>query len=143
MPMGLAWAPTQFQQWGERTFSPFQDFILIYIDDILIFSKTVKDHLQHLQQFIQICQQNRLVLSAKKMVIATPQVEFLGISICRGQITMQSHVMEKLKEFPDELQTSHDIHSFLGCSHWLVQHYPWLSTDTLAIRKALVKGVVQ
>ena len=39
--------------------------------------------------------------------------------------------------------TSHDIHSFLGCSHWLVQHYPWLNTDTLAIRKALVKGVVQ
>ena len=83
-----------------------------------------------------------MVLSAKKMVIATPKVEFLGSEICRGQITIQAHVLTKLQEFPDVLNSSHDIHSFLGCAHWLVQHYPWLSTDTLPIRKALHKGVV-
>lgn len=48
MPMGLAWAPIEFQEWGEGVFFPYQDFILVYIDDLLVFSKTMSDHIQHL-----------------------------------------------------------------------------------------------
>ena len=127
---------------GDTLFAPVRDFVLVYIDDILVFSKTMTDHLRHLQQFNTIYEKNSLVLSAKKMVIATPQVDFLGVKICRGQIILQEHVLLKLQEFPDQLTTSHEIHSFLGCVHWLIQHYPWLSTDTLPIRRTLKQGVV-
>lgn len=142
MPMGLAWAPIDFQEWGEATFGPHQSFILVYIDDLLVFSKTMAKHVQHLKHFAQICAETSIVLSTKKIVLATHKVKFLGIVICQGQITMQPHVLTKLQEFANVLSTPHDVHSFLGCTHWLVQHYPWLSTDTQPIRKALHKGVI-
>ena len=55
---------------------------------------------------------------------------------------MQPHVLSKLQVFLKELKRVNDIHSFLGCSNWLINHYPWLSTDTLPIRKTMKKGVI-
>ena len=84
MPMDLAWAPKKYQQRGEQVFGKYQHFIVVYIKDILIFSKTLSEHLIHLNQFVEICKSNNLVLSARKMVIATPKVKFLGVEICKG-----------------------------------------------------------
>ena len=53
--------------------------MFVYIDDILIASKNVNEHIKHLEIFSEICQREGLALSEKKAVIATRKIEFLGI----------------------------------------------------------------
>jgi hypothetical protein len=51
-------------------FNENQEFILVYIDDLLIFSKTYKEHITHLDMFFRKVEQNILILSKKKMEIS-------------------------------------------------------------------------
>ena len=48
-------------------FTPFTDFSIVYIDDVLIFSKTIDDHWKHLDTFVKVIKQNGLVVSATKI----------------------------------------------------------------------------
>jgi hypothetical protein len=54
---------------------------LIYIDDLLIFSKTYKEHIAHLDMFFRKVEQNDLIISKKKMEIYKEKINFLGHEI--------------------------------------------------------------
>ena len=56
------------------------DFIQVYVDDMLVSSKT-KEHLKHLDTFINLCQTHGIGLSKKKSIIGEPKIEFLGLLI--------------------------------------------------------------
>jgi hypothetical protein len=62
-------APALFQRKMQRIFNENQKFVLVYIDDLLIFSKTYKEHIAHLDMFFRKVEQNGLILSKKKMEI--------------------------------------------------------------------------
>ena len=51
MPFGLKNAPSEFQQIMNDIFYPYSDFIIVYIDDILVFSKDIETHFKHLDMF--------------------------------------------------------------------------------------------
>jgi hypothetical protein len=53
MPLGLKNAPTLFQRKIQNIFNENQEFVLVYIDDLLIFSKTYKEHISHLDVFFR------------------------------------------------------------------------------------------
>jgi hypothetical protein len=53
MPLSLKNAPTLFQRKMPNIFNKNQEFILVYIDDMLIFSKTYKEHIAHLDMFFR------------------------------------------------------------------------------------------
>ena len=61
----------------------FRDKIwaLVFIDDILICSKSLQEHLKHLQSFYELCFKHGLVLSERKMEIGKTEIEFLGFKI--------------------------------------------------------------
>jgi hypothetical protein len=69
MPLGLKNAPTLFQRKMQNNFNENQEFVLVYIDDLLIFSKMYKEHIAHLDMFFRKVEQNDLILSKKKMKI--------------------------------------------------------------------------
>ncbi|KAL0378729.1 UNVERIFIED_CONTAM: putative enzymatic polyprotein [Sesamum radiatum] len=81
LPMGLANAPQIFQRKMDNLFKDYFEFIFVYIDDILIASKNMKDHIKHLEIFSDACHREGLVLSEKKATIAVNKIEFLGILI--------------------------------------------------------------
>ena len=54
------------------------DFIVVFLDDILIYSKTLKDHVVHLQKALQKLQNHQLFIKASKYEIAYESTEFLG-----------------------------------------------------------------
>jgi hypothetical protein len=69
MSLGLKNAPALFQRKMQIFFNENQEFVLVYIDDLLIFSKMYKEHIAHLDMFFRKVEQNDLILSKKKIEI--------------------------------------------------------------------------
>ncbi|KAK4389714.1 putative enzymatic polyprotein [Sesamum angolense] len=114
LPMGLANAPQIFQRKMDNLFKDYFEFMFVYIDDILIASKNMKDHIKHLEIFSDACHKEGLVLSEKKATIAVNKIEFLGILIDEAGIELQEHIVEKIRNFPDVLKDKKQLQSFLG-----------------------------
>jgi hypothetical protein len=66
MPLGLKNAPALFQRKMQNIFNENQEFVPVYIDDLLIFSKSYKEHIAHLDVFFRKVEQNGLILSKKE-----------------------------------------------------------------------------
>lgn len=114
MPLGLKNAPALFQRKMQNIFNENQDFILVYIDDLLVFSKTYKEHIAHLEVFFRKVEQNGLILSKKKMEICKQKINFLGHEIGEGKIYLQDHIAKKILEFPDAMNDKKVLQQFLG-----------------------------
>ena len=83
MPFGLMNAPAVFQCTMQQVLSGLnlghgQDFVLVYIDDVLIFSPTLEDHLAHIHQVVKRIADCGLKLKPSKCQFARHEVEFLG-----------------------------------------------------------------
>ena len=114
MPMGLANAPQIFQRKMDNLFKDYFSFMSVYVDDILITSKNMEEHVKHLEIFADVCYKEGLVLSEKKAVIASRKMEFLGIEIDVTGIILQNHIVQKVQGFPEDLKEKKQLQSFLG-----------------------------
>ena len=106
MPFGLKNAPSQFQKAMVMLFQPILANALIYVDDILLFSKDVESHERLLIEFYNLVKSQRIMLSEKKMVIGQSSIDFLEVSISYGKYTLQPHIAVSLGEFPDKLTST-------------------------------------
>ena len=78
MPFGLKNAPPTFQRLMNELFRDYLDeFVVIYIDDILVFSKTFEDHMKHLEIVFKILKDANLMIKLKKCKFCEPNIEFL------------------------------------------------------------------
>src|SRR6266536_1076751 len=114
MPLGLKNAPALFQRKMQNIFNENQAFILVYVDDLLVFSKSYKEHIAHLEVFFRKVEQNGLILSKKKMEICKEKINFLGHEIGEGKIYLQEHIAKKILEFPDNMSDKKVLQQFLG-----------------------------
>ena len=64
MPFGLKNAPSEFQNIMNDIFTPHTNFIIVYIDDVLVFSNTIDQHFKHLHIFISVMERSGLAASA-------------------------------------------------------------------------------
>jgi len=79
MPFGLTNAPATFQSVMNRIFAPvLRKHVLVFMDDILVYSNSLDDHLQHLEQVLQIIQEHQFCIKQSKCVFAQQQLEYLG-----------------------------------------------------------------
>ena len=67
MPFGIKNAPSEFQNIMNEIFTPFTNFSIVYIDDVLIFSKSFDHHWKHFDIFVRVIKQHGLVVSASKI----------------------------------------------------------------------------
>nr|GEU36976.1 ribonuclease H-like domain-containing protein [Tanacetum cinerariifolium] len=123
MPFGLKNAPSIFQRKMDKCFKGTESFIAVYIDDILVFSKNEKEHANHLEKLLKICEDNGLVLSPTKMKIAVSTIDFLVALIGEGTIKLQPHIIKKIVNFNDEeLKTKKGLRSFLETLNYVRNH---------------------
>jgi hypothetical protein len=80
-----------------------QDFVIVYIDDLLVFSVYMNMHKIHLQKLYDMIYKHGISLSKKKMEFARTKIEYLGLVLSLGKIEMQEHVLKALSEFPDKI----------------------------------------
>jgi hypothetical protein len=114
MPLGLKNVPTLFQIKMQNNFNKNQEFVLIYIDDMLIFSKSYKEHIAHLDMFFRKVEQNDLILSKKKMKICKEKINFLCHEIGEGKIYLQDHIANFFLKFLDAIDDKKVLQQFLG-----------------------------
>ncbi|KAJ7959476.1 Transposon Ty3-G Gag-Pol polyprotein [Quillaja saponaria] len=79
MPFSLTDARSTFQTLMTKIFRPFpRKLTLVFIDDILIYSKDLKQHIQHLQMTFEVLQQNTFFVKQSKCSFRVKEVEYLG-----------------------------------------------------------------
>ena len=87
MPFGLTNAPAVFQTLVNDVLREFINiFVVVYLDDILIFSRTPKEHTAHIRLVLQRLLENRLFVKAEKCMFNAASVEFLGHILEKGQV---------------------------------------------------------
>ncbi|KAH9717008.1 hypothetical protein KPL71_021667 [Citrus sinensis] len=139
LPFGLKTAPSIFQKSMVQIFQPILHHALIYIDDILLFSGSHDEHRQLLTQFYDILQSHGIMLSAKKSIIATDNVEFLGMIIKDGHYQPGKHIAQELLHFPDQQLSKRQIQQFLGIINYIRDFIPHVDHYTHHLSALLKK----
>ena len=97
MSLGLKNALSIFQCKMNLIFKKYSKFVLVYIDDILIFSQNLEEHYDHLLIVFNEFVNCRLIISKKKMELFIKYIEFLGMKIGKRKTKLQEHSQENIK----------------------------------------------
>ena len=114
MSFGLTNAPAAFMDLMNRVFRNFLDsFVIVFIDDILIYSKSEDDHMNHLRIVLQVLKDHQLYAKFSKCEFWLRSVAFLGHIVSSEGIEVDPKKTDAVKSWPRPLSPS-DIRSFLG-----------------------------
>jgi hypothetical protein len=118
MPFGLTNAPATFTTLMNDVLRPFLDqFVVVYIDDILVYSRTSEEHLDHLAQVFQKLRENRLYAQRPKCAFGRTEVEFLGHVVSAKGIHVDAAKVKAIAEWPVP-STPKEVRTFLGLTSW-------------------------
>ncbi|MCI04135.1 RNA-directed DNA polymerase (Reverse transcriptase), partial [Trifolium medium] len=114
MPFGLMNAPSTFQALMNELFKPMlRKYVLVFFDDILIYSATWKEHLSHLESALEVLAGNQLVANRKKCAFAQAKVEYLGHVISFDGVAMDPSKVECVVQWPIPKHVK-GVRGFLG-----------------------------
>jgi len=112
MPFGLKNAPSCFQRLMDRLLGHLP-FASAYIDDVVIYSNTWDEHLDHLEEVLHILQEAGLTIKLRKCIFAARTVQFLGHTIGNGTIRPQDTKCQAIARFPRPTKKK-ELRAFLG-----------------------------
>jgi hypothetical protein len=114
MPFGLTNAPAIFMDLMNRVCRPFLDkFVIVFIDDILIYSKTEAEHESHLRQVLEKLKEKELYAKFSKCEFWLREVQFLGHIVCKEGIKVDPAKIKAVMNWQSPKNPS-EIKSFLG-----------------------------
>lgn len=139
MPFGLRNAPSTFQRLMDQMLDDLLDFTRAYMDDLVVFSSTWEDHLQHLSTLLTRLGQLGLTVKPSKCSWATATCNFLGHVVGRGKVSLMDCKVAAIRDYvrPD---TKTAVRSFLGIVGYYRKFVPDFAQNSLALTKATTKN---
>ena len=108
MPFGLSSAPSTFQRMMNSIFFKLLDNgVLCYLDDLLVYSRTVDEHLVMLDKVFGLLAKHKLYLKEKKCHLFLSKVNFLGHVVSADGVAMESGKVEVVQKWPTPTTVTH------------------------------------
>ncbi|CUA78235.1 Transposon Tf2-11 polyprotein [Rhizoctonia solani] len=127
MPFRLTNAPAAFQHFMNNILRDLLHVtVILYLDNILIFSKNPEEHKKHVKEVLKHLQENQLFCKASKCFFNTTTMEYLGIMISPEGISIEKSKVEAVQNWPT-LKTWKQVQSFLRFANFLQRFVPEFS----------------
>ena len=138
MPFGLTNAPASFQNLINDVLREYLDLsVIVYLDDILIFSKTREEHVVHVKQVLEKLKENQLWANAEKCLFFQSEVGFLGFIASKDGIKMDPKKVEAITDWKTPRNVK-GVQSFLGFANFyrrFIKSFSKIATPLTALTK--------
>jgi hypothetical protein len=141
MHFGLINAPASFQEFINDTLRPFLDkFCTAFLDDILIYSDNLKEHMEHVTAVMTALKEAALYLKAEKCEFHKEEVMYLGLIVGVNGIRMDPEKVQAVEnwEAPEKLK---EVQAFLGLANFY-RRFIWDYSRILQLLMKLTKKLV-
>ncbi len=118
-------------------------FVIVYIDDVLIYSRSQAEHRQHVAEVLQRLREHQLYLKAEKCTFHLPSVQFLGYNIDCSGIQMDEGKVEAVKSWPTPT-TVKELQRFLGFANFyrrFIQNYSSITSPLTSLLRGKPKSL--
>ena len=143
LPMGLTNAPAEFMKMMEDTFrDQLNKSIMVFLDDILVFSKTLKEHEQHLRAALEKLRAKKLYGKLSKCTFFRSEVEFLGHHVGRAGVRMVEDKVTAVEQWPTP-RTQKEVERFIGLAGFyrkFIAHFSRVSAPLTELCGTRKKG---
>ena len=141
MPFGLTNAPSTFMRLMNHVLRDFIGrFVVVYFDDILIYSRTESEHCDHLRQVLQVLRDAKLYANLEKCTFAKDKVIFLGYVVSKHGVEVDSSKIEAIQDWPTPMNVS-QVRSFHGLAGFYRRFVKDFSTIAAPLNELTKKGV--
>jgi transposase InsO family protein len=141
VPFGLTNAPASFSNMMLRVLDPVLDrWVVVYLDDILIYSRTEAEHLQHLRSVLALLRKHGLYAKLSKCSFMQPETDFLGHTISKDGIHTSGGLVRAIREWPRP-QKQKDVQQFVGLAQFYNQYIDNFASICLPLTELLGEGV--
>lgn len=101
MPFGICNALTSFMQVMNDVFRPFiDDFVIVYLDDILVINRTWEDHVKHFRKVLEILKKEKLYLKMSKCEFGNTYLVYLGYNVGGSEFKIDPSKVEVIIKWP-------------------------------------------
>jgi hypothetical protein len=140
MPMGLTNAPSGFMRLMTKVFRPYLDkFLVVYLDDLLVFSSSIEEHVEHLRQVLTVLREQTLYAKPSKCEFGVEQLSFLGHIVSKDGIAVDPSKVQSVVDWPVP-KDLHQLRSFLGMANFFRRFIRRFSHTALPLTNLLKGG---
>jgi hypothetical protein len=140
MPFGVTNAPGVFMEYMNRIFHPYLDkFVVVFIDDILVYSKSEEEHAEHLKVVLQTLKDKKLYAKLSKCEFWLKEVSFLGHVISSNGIAVDPSKVSAVLQWEAPKSVT-EIRSFLGLAGYYRRFIEGFSRIALPLTQLTRKG---
>lgn len=115
-------------------------FVLVYLDDILIYSKTEEEHCQHLRQVLELLRQHQLYANVRKCFFAQPDVAYLGHVVSKDGVRVDPRKTVAVINWPIPSNLG-ELRSFLGLATYFRKFLRGFARLAMPLHRLTRKGV--